>query len=82
MKLDTLFRLKKGGDIYTAKQSVEGRCMGCIGEHNRNLCHALPMCFETNLEGAVVFTKLGKAETAKAKASKKTIMLAQDLKGF
>ena len=80
MELGTLFRIKKGGDIYTAKQSIEGRCLGCVGEYNRNTCQALPPCFETNAEGAVVFSKLGTEEVAKAIASKQTIFLSKDLR--
>ena len=79
MELGTLIRIKPEGDIYIAKQSVDGGCFGCAGAGKKALCEQLPWCYNTKTEPSVVFSKLTDVEAAKAIKSKKVILIASDL---
>jgi len=81
MKLGILFRLKADGPIYTTKAAIDGRCLGCVAEKDKALCHNLPMCFDANSQPSVIFSKLSLAEMAKAKKSKAAVCMADEIEG-
>lgn len=79
MDLGAIFRTKPGGDIYKAQAAIDGRCLGCVAINDKALCHSLPMCYDAKSKPSFIYTKLTKAEAAKAAKGKKAIPMAADL---